>query len=112
MTTPSNEPTPTPAMSANQTSPAMAALANEIVVELLEYDNMDFNDEEQHYHDRRVRFVTDSLTAHFQTMLKDSARFQWLIEHCTTRTFQELSYYPQESRAQIDALMNPTPTTK
>lgn len=37
--------------------------AEKIVIELLEYDNMDFNDEEQHHHDRRVRFVQGVLIA-------------------------------------------------
>jgi hypothetical protein len=38
-------------------------LAAKIVRELSEYDNMDFNSEEQHYHDRRVTFVKDAILA-------------------------------------------------
>jgi hypothetical protein len=36
-------------------------LAEKIVKKLLEYDNMDFNPEEQHDHDRRVTFVKDAI---------------------------------------------------
>jgi len=57
---------PTPPAGAEPSPEAKAASiptseAEAIVIALMEYDNMDFNDEEQHYHDRRIRTVSDIL---------------------------------------------------
>jgi hypothetical protein len=45
-------------------------LAAKIVRELLEYDNMDFNPEEQYDHDRRVTFVKDAILAAWEKCKK------------------------------------------
>jgi hypothetical protein len=60
-----------------QIKQALADNAEKIVIELLEYNNMDFNEEEQHQHDRRVTFVKDSLLTalapHFTQQGEDRA---------------------------------------
>jgi hypothetical protein len=43
----------------------------------MEYDNMDFNDEEQAYHNRRVTFVKDSILTSLQPYIHDGSKLDW-----------------------------------
>jgi hypothetical protein len=62
-------------------------LAEKIVVELMEYDNMDFNDEEQHQHDRRVTFVSDALRAALSKQTEEVERLT--LDHNVVAKIQD-----------------------
>lgn len=48
-------------------------IANKIVIELMEYSSMDFNDEELYQHNRRVTLVKDAMIANRQSAFKEAA---------------------------------------
>ena len=62
--------------SADPTPRSVENIAEKLVIELLEYDNMDFNDEERHYHERRVTAAKDAILAAIEATGVESALAQ------------------------------------
>lgn len=66
-----------------------------IVIEMMEYPSMDFNDEEEHLHNRRVNFAKDKILTdlNLEELVADRERLELCMErmHRAAKTLSDLA---------------------